>query len=143
MRLVELNLRVNFYFSPILCFLFPFVSRAIRYYSSTRTTAAVQTSNSLESEECSLFSVRSMHTLCRLHGPFSAEVHKYSTRKHLHVHFLFFSLFFFLLLEYAVLYAGVYRNIILKNVGHLNGSISSCSHYMQHKITKTRINILQ
>ena len=53
-----------------------------------------------------------MHTLCRLHGPFSAEVYKYSTRKHLHVHFLFFSLFFFLLLEYAVLYAGVYRNII-------------------------------
>ena len=94
MRLVELNLRVNFYFSPILCFLFPFVSRAIRYYSSTRTTAAVQTSNSLESEECSLFAVRSMHTLCRLHGPFSAEVYKYSTRKYLHVHFLFFLCFF-------------------------------------------------
>ena len=69
---------------------FPFGPRAIRYYSSTRTTAAVQTSNSLESEEYSLFAVRSIHTLCRLHGPFSADVYMYSTRKHLHVQpFLF------------------------------------------------------
>ena len=40
-----------FCFSPIFCFLFPFGSRAIRYYISTRTTVAVPTSNSLESEE--------------------------------------------------------------------------------------------
>ena len=45
-----MDLRVSFCFSPIFCFLFPFGSRAIRYYISTRTTAAVQTSNSLENE---------------------------------------------------------------------------------------------
>ena len=73
-RLVELDLRVNFYFSPILCFLFPFGSRAIWYYSSTRTTAAAQTSNCLESEEYSLFAVRSIYPLCRLHGPLGADV---------------------------------------------------------------------
>ena len=101
-----------FVFVLFFCLLFPFGPRAIKYYRSTRTTTAVQTSNSLESEECSLFAVRSMHTLCRLHGPFSAEVYKYSTRKHLHVHFLFFLCFFFSCSEYAVLYAGVYGNII-------------------------------
>ena len=81
----ELDLRVDFCFSPIFWFIFPFGPRAIRYYSSTRTTAAVQISNSLESEEYSLFAVRSMHTSCCLHGPLSADVYMYSTRKHLHV----------------------------------------------------------
>ena len=59
---------------------------------STRTAAAVQASySSLESEEYSLFAVRSIQTLCRLHGPFSADVYMYSTRKHLHVQpFCFF-----------------------------------------------------
>ena len=57
---------------------------------------AAQTSNCLESEEYSLFAVRSMHTSCRLHGPFGADV--YSTRKHLHVkHFSLLLVFFSLL----------------------------------------------
>ena len=30
-----------------------------------------------------------------------------------------------------------------KIVGHLNGSRSSCSHYRQHKISKTQMNMLQ
>ena len=45
-----------------------------------------------------------MHTLCRLHGPFSAEVYKYSTRKHLHVHFLFFFVFFLLVVRFLFTY---------------------------------------
>ena len=74
-----------------------FGPRTIRYYSSTRTTVAVQTSNSLESEEYSLFAVRSIHTLCRLHGPFGADVYMYFPRKNLHVQpFLFFVVVCFL-----------------------------------------------
>ena len=96
MRLLKWRCESFFCFSPIFCFLFPFGSRAIRYYSSTRTTVAVQTSNSLENEEYSLFAVRSIHTSCRLHGPFSADVYMYPTRKNLHIKpfllFVFFSL---------------------------------------------------
>ena len=50
-RLLDWICESIFLFFSYLWFLFPFGSRAIRYYISTRTTAAVPTSNSLESEE--------------------------------------------------------------------------------------------
>ena len=50
-RLLKWPCESIFCFSPIFCFLFPSGSRAIRYYISTRTTVAVPTSNSRESEE--------------------------------------------------------------------------------------------